>query len=537
MTASRHLQHDARWLQHWKHGFYFDLRIRPVGILVACAYAAAFWLAREASWDQFYLPAGVRVAALVVCRPQWWPYLLVGEYACFGVLRYPLAEQYGWAWVVFGSSLLMPVTMLSVYAFWRLSTRGQDGWIIPLAGVSAVMVTAMNLSMAYLLWPSPPPNPIGIDTALFVLGDFVGILTVAPLGLLWMKRHELSYSLHSHSATCISLVALATLGVASLYVPSDSCPVRGSALLLMGAPAIALTCMHGWLGAAISVPTWSVVARFTFPSYDSAAVFDHAALSLHQTIVIAGASLLAVGARLSRREYQLQKREADSMRALSHTRSAFISAEQDMRTRALEIRQLEESFDASLCSVAEGLRVDGHEALAGGLLKVTTLHSRKVREQVTMVYPTSLEHVGLYLALQIGGIDEAWKATERLAPHRLTGDPCRLSVGLQLAAYRTIIDAVSLLLDREPGQIQIRARCGASADIRGIVVSVAIQDPHHSLSSETLAAAIERLTGRPLAYGGTIQCRRNRIRILLLEQADTDADSKAVAARRRSAQR
>jgi hypothetical protein len=124
-----------------------------------------------------------------------------------------------------------------------------------------------------------------------------------------------------------------------------------------------------------------------------------------------------------------------------------------------------------------------------------------------------------------------------VAPHRLTGDPCRLSVGLQLAAYRTIIDAVSLLLDREPGQIHIRARCGASADIRGIVVSVAIQDPHHSLSSETLAAAIERLTGRPLAYGGTIQCRRNRIRILLLEQADTDADSKAVAARRRSAQR
>lgn len=517
MTASRHLRHDAPWLQQWKHGFCFDLRIRPVGILVACAYATAFWLAREASWDQFYLPAGIRVAALLVCRPHWWPYLLIGEYACFGVMRYPLVEQYGLAWVVFGSSLLMPVSMLLVYACGRLSARGQDGWIIPLAGVSAVVVTAMNLSMAYLFWPSPPSNPIGIDTALFVLGDFVGILTVAPLALLWMKRHELPSSLHFHSATCISLVALAILGVTSLYVPSDSSLVRGSALLLMGAPAIALTCMHGWPGAAISVPTWSIVARLAFPSYDSVDVFDHAALSLHQTIVIAGAALLAVGARLSRYEQQAQRREADSIRALFHTRSAFISAERDMRTRAFDIRQLEESFDASLCSVAEGLRVDGHEALAGGLLKVTTLHSRKVREQVTMVYPTSLEHVGLYLALQIGGINEVWKSTERVAAHQLLGDPCRLSVDLQLSAYRLIQDAVTLLLQKEPGQIRIRARCGSAKGNTGILITVGTVDAGHGLSTCTEDLAVEQLSGRAAAYGGTVGCRGNRIRMLLIE--------------------
>jgi len=32
-----------------------------------------------------------------------------------------------------------------------------------------------------------------------------------------------------------------------------------------------------------------------------------------------------------------------------------------------------------------------------------------------------------------------------------------------------------------------------------------------------MTLALERLTGRTLAYGGTVQCRRNRVRILLLE--------------------
>ncbi|MDN8875532.1 hypothetical protein Q0N10_14440, partial [Staphylococcus aureus] len=75
-------------------------------------------------------------------------------------------------------------------------------------------------------------------------------------------------------------------------------------------------------------------------------------------------------------------------------------------------------------------------------------------------YPSGLEHLGLYVALQAGGIRESWKLTERVLRPDLKGDPCNLSVELQLAAYRTLIDAVSILLRHEGGQIRIRARCG-----------------------------------------------------------------------------
>ncbi len=45
------------------------------------------------SLDQFYLPAGVRVAAVLLFPPRWWPYLLLGEYAYFAKMRVPMIEN------------------------------------------------------------------------------------------------------------------------------------------------------------------------------------------------------------------------------------------------------------------------------------------------------------------------------------------------------------------------------------------------------------------------------------------------------------
>ncbi|MBT2768242.1 hypothetical protein J7J08_11390 [Stenotrophomonas sp. ISL-67] len=76
---------------------------------------------------------------------------------------------------------------------------------------------------------------------------------------------------------------------------------------------------------------------------------------------------------------------------------------------------------------------------------------------------------------------------------------------------------MSLLLQNESGQMRVNARCGRVGDREGILVVVAVLDPHHRLSETTRALAIARLSGRPLAYGGTVQCRRNRIRMLFVD--------------------
>lgn len=132
------------------------------------------------------------------------------------------------------------------------------------------------------------------------------------------------------------------------------------------------------------------------------------------------------------------------------------------------------------------------------------------------------------MALQAGGIRESWRLTERVLRPDLKGDPCNLSVELQLAAYRTLIDAVSILLKHEGGQIRIRARCGRMGTKRGILMVVSLLDPHVRLSQQTTMSAFERLTGRTLSYDGIVDCYRNRVRILFLDrETNLEATSSA----------
>jgi hypothetical protein len=199
------------------------------------------------------------------------------------------------------------------------------------------------------------------------------------------------------------------------------------------------------------------------------------------------------------------------------TRGSAEAGEMALRERALDMNRVGEGIDIHLSETADWLKRQGHEAVAFNLIKASSFYSRKFRAQASMVYPTALEHLGLYLALQAGGISDLWETSGRVAHMRLIGDPCQLPVALQLATYRTVTEAVSLLLHEEKGQIRINARCGRRRDRAGILVVVAILDPPYRLRRSTIELSIAKLTGRTLAYGGTVQCRRNRIRILLLD--------------------
>jgi len=87
-------------LNWWTNGIRLDVRIRPAGLALAALYALACWATRQISLDQFYLPAGIRVAALLLCPPRLWGYLILGEYAYFAQMRYPMIDRYGLPWVV-----------------------------------------------------------------------------------------------------------------------------------------------------------------------------------------------------------------------------------------------------------------------------------------------------------------------------------------------------------------------------------------------------------------------------------------------------
>jgi len=493
------------------------MRLHPDGLLVAALYALACWGTRQISVDQLYLGAGVRVSALLLCPRRLWPFLLLGEYAYFAALRYPLVESHGLPWVVLGSAFLMPAAMAIAAAHRGLLARAPEIWLLSVASCAAVVVTFLNLTMAQLLWPAPPSIPFATRAARYVLGDFMGILALAPLALLWLRRNADQGWCTRSSTTHSALTALLILGFCSIQIPSHYAAATSAMHLAMALPAIMLTRRHGWWGAAVSLPLMSLSIGLSITSTGLPASFDLAIFTTQQSFAVIAVSLVALGASISHYHDRSVTRLIERRQAISLARTSEATGESHLRMRALDINQIGDGIDRYLSETADWLKQQGHLEVARCLVKTASLYSQKFREQTSMVYPAVLEHVGLYLALQAGGISEPWASTGRLAAPRLTGDPCRLPVAMQLAAYRTVTETVYLLLQNETSVLRIKARCGRRSGIDGILVVVELVENGQRLSEETCALAVERLSGRTLSYGGTLECRQDRIRMLFVD--------------------
>ncbi|MGO4556862.1 hypothetical protein AB4Y84_21995, partial [Stenotrophomonas sp. 2YAF22] len=318
-----------------------------------------------------------------------------------------------------------------------------------------------------------------------------------------------------------ALALMVVFGLSAADVPADAVTTKVSLQLLMALPAVLLTCVYGWRGAAIGVPTLNMIIGLTTPATHPES-FDPASFATQQIMAVTGAALLILGSRITHYYRRYRLREVGERNAIRLARSSHVASELDLRERALHLRKLGDGIDHALDEVINWLSAQGHLAIAESLVHVASIHSRQLREQTSMIYPTALEHLGLYVALRAGGVREAWEKTARVANPALLGDPCQLSVGLQLAAYRTVIDAVSLLIQGEAGQIHVRARCGRIGSHRGILMTVSLLDQQRNLSDATVAAAMERLAGRTLAYGGALKCTRNRI-VLAMKETGTAA--------------
>ncbi|OEY99955.1 MULTISPECIES: MASE1 domain-containing protein [Stenotrophomonas] len=509
-------------MERWKRSFEMKLPIESVGFVLAAAYALSCWAARQVSMDQFHLPAGLRVAALLMFPMRLWPYLILGEYAYFAHMRFPMIDTYGLAWTILSSVSLMPAVALIVHWHRRLMDARTDAWFISAAMTSALVVTLLNLGFSHLLWPVPHRNDFLTDATRGALGQFIGILTLAPLALLWTRRKSgWEWNRRYAAATAGAAAVIVGLGLLTLLVPTSAPSLKITLQLLVALPAIALTCMHGWRGAAIAVPLVNMVIGLTSRGSEPWS-FDSSTFVAQQILMIAGVALLTLGYSISHYYHHYTSGRKRELVTAAHARASHFAGEMDLRRRVLEMRKMGDGIDHSLSEIAYYLRDNGHPDMAHSLLQVSVANSRKFREHTSLVYPTALEHVGLYLSVQLSGLGEHWRSSRRVLSPRMVGDPCGMSTGLQLAAYRAMAEAVSVLLEHEEDQIRVHARCGQIGGTRGIFVVVALIDPQRHITEGTMGITTERLTGRTLPYGGTVQCRRNRVRILLVESSEAE---------------
>ena len=507
-------------LDRFKQAIELSIRIRPAGLALAALYALGCLISRQFSLDQFFLPAGIRVAALLIVPTRLWPYLLLGEYLYFATLRIPMIGAYGLGWVILASTLLMPMAMLVVYLHrLKMPSEAATGlWLLSLSVCTALLVSGLNLGLSFALWSNPPPSNLldAVDRTLF--GHFAAIITLVPLAFLWDRRHAgPGWNPRSAAPTAAALLLMLMLGLGMQLTGGSAHTTRTHLVLLAALPAIALTFMHGWRGAAIAIPLLNLPLHAATPSTGLPSSFDLGTFATQQNMAVMSVALLALGSSISYHHQRARSRGLAEQTTLRLARSSHQTSERELRERAIHLRHLGEGMDSSLSEMVNWLKSQGHHAVAHSLQHASSVHSRLFREQASLVYPTGLEQVGLYVALQGGGAYGVWSNTHRVDQPRLTGNPCTLNVDLQLAIYRTLIEAVSLLLELEGGQICVRARCGATGSRRGIVAVVALLDRGCALSTHTRQQAIERLGGRMQAFGGAVHCRGNRLRLVLHE--------------------
>ncbi len=131
------------------------------------------------------------------------------------------------------------------------------------AAVSALVVTALNLMLAHLLWPTPPEMPVLASIARLVVGDFIGILTLAPLAAVDTPTGNARWTSGFAPPAVAALTLMAIIGLYAAQLPLDEANAKTSMQLLMALPVVVLTCLYGWRGAAIGVPSLNLIIGLT----------------------------------------------------------------------------------------------------------------------------------------------------------------------------------------------------------------------------------------------------------------------------------
>ncbi|MGD6420537.1 MASE1 domain-containing protein, partial [Xanthomonas citri pv. citri] len=100
------------------------MRYATRGLLTATAYCLAFQLAWHCSLDQWYLPAGLRIAALLFAPYRMVPWVLLGDVGALLMLRVPAIAGMGvsatWA---YGSSCVLGPAISLVPIALRIKLR------------------------------------------------------------------------------------------------------------------------------------------------------------------------------------------------------------------------------------------------------------------------------------------------------------------------------------------------------------------------------------------------------------------------------
>lgn len=492
------------------------------GVALAAAYGLAYLALRYISFNQWFLPAGLRAACLLFLPYRYWPFIILGDASAVFYQRLPKLDQYAAAWVYAGPLLLIGFFAIALRLVRARLKRPDDMYLrIPLIALFISIWAALCTSLFnYML--GGPRQPDGVrNFTEYVTGNFLGILMfVLPIMIWKMRSWETSKpKLVFRDAILASAFLFPLFIFVKLQSESEGL-IRQTALMLMILPAAFLTLRHGWHGAAVGVLLVNLTIAQTMEYAGVPRYYDDTVFLSHIGLTIGAVVFLLFGRRITLNFEKARKSGIAEQEALKFSRISLFSNEPAVRDQLIIMASMQVEMDDARDVLAKDLRANGKYREAMDLHRRGMEHRQLFEVQALVVYPIGIERDGLFGVLDTAAFRESRACEVEVDFAFGRTDPRTLSEDLQVSAYRCVCHAIDHLSDWEPSDYRLSLRVWHGRTRRGLYLSAAIATLHERHATPHGESAGLLLEARVKAHGGLLRRSPQRIRLLLWEPVE-----------------
>lgn len=459
---------DKVWLRH---------------VAVAAGYALGYSLLRSISFAHWVPLAGFRLCALLLLPYRFWPALLVGETASLSYTSYMCAGQYGWLWgalfMVPPMGFAMPVVRWCRERRRLFPNKSSTSMNMLLACSLAVSLiwTAVNVAtLSVMHVPASYPMGLGLFAGRYLLGNYVGVLTLVPIVL--MAREELMATSWRRQWANIGESRL-VLETVSLLLPALALLVwlaagftgdaKQTAQVAMFLPVAWLSLRHGWRGAAIGGTAASIAVVLTMP-----AMYDEGTLRAQVFIAFTVSTMLLMGGRIGILHERESKERAEARVALAMAQRNVYLGEMQLRQTSYALEQMSGSIQASYTQMLGRLRnlLPGTDERT--YYRQAAVAQHQIYRLADTLYPISWREKGLIAALREGSIPRALDEAGLVYWCDFSGHGLeQVSASVHIALYRLASEAIAYACaKRNVSKINVRLRSGVLGGRRWVVLCV-----------------------------------------------------------------
>lgn len=464
-------------------------------VAVALVYAAGYASLHAISFSHWSVFAGFQLAALILLPYRYWPALAVGEMIPSLSVAIDCASSFGWAWAALKAfpsiTLVMPFVAVCRERLGLLAHRrvfAQPLVLVLCAVWAAVAVSGYNTFMLSFA-PRPPGfEPLREWMMRYVLGHFLGILTLTPLILALREAIQGKSWRQLVSEIQDSRLLVESVGILvpslGLLIWVGSRAAAGSdmryiAQVAMFLPLVMLALRHGWQGAAIGAAAASTAIVVLMP-----ARYDHATLQAQTLMAFVIPTMLIIGTRITAWHRQEQQEKQDMRSALALAQRNYFEGEQQLRRAASLLREMQTMSSTWLRHTT---RIEGYQQAQPMMAAASQF--------IEFCDPLDGPGRSLPNAVQKGSLAKV--LAQHHVPFRTTyyGGVSTLPATLHLAIYRMICASVAQLAEQDYlDEVVISVRCRRYRSQRWVVLRVLGKEARGAAMSDSKAMALQQLS-------------------------------------------